>query len=217
MKEQGPISIRCKSLKLQRSWSQRKIKQEKFREKAFRRIYQNADHFGRFTFNPKFRKFRLVHHMEQTISVWSSRNIRDQLWRWSSLTGRSYRNVPFHLTKLLSPAYKNNNQTRGGLGRVCVAGMYLQGGKTFCAIFCASLIAGSRRAFLCVYCVCLFVAGVLSEMHEVPKFAPCKAFLFDMFALFRRLKITLDSEKPMLKEKWIIPSVWGGMKGCEHF
>ena len=54
-------------------------------------------------------------------------------------------------------------------------------------------------------------------MHEVPKFAPCKAFLFDMFAFFRRLKITLDSEKPMLKEKWIIPSVWGGMKGCEHF
>ena len=34
----------------------------------------------------------------------------------------------------------------------------LQGGKTFCAIFCASFIAGSRRAFLCVDCtVCLFV------------------------------------------------------------
>lgn len=62
--------------------------------------------------------------MEQTISVWSSRNIRDQLWRWSSLTDRSYRNVPFHFTKLFSPAYKNNNQTCGGLGRVCVAGMY---------------------------------------------------------------------------------------------
>ena len=26
----------------------------------------------------------------------------------------------------------------------------IQGGKTFCASFCASLIAGSRRAFLCV-------------------------------------------------------------------
>ena len=26
----------------------------------------------------------------------------------------------------------------------------LQGGKTFCASFCASFIAGSRRAFLCV-------------------------------------------------------------------
>ena len=77
----------------------------------------------------------------------------------------------------------------------------LHGGKTFCASFCACLIAGSRGAFLSVYCVCLFVAGVLSEMHKVPKFAPCKAFLFDMFAFFRRLKITLDTEQPMLKEK----------------
>ena len=33
----------------------------------------------------------------------------------------------------------------------------LQGGKTFCASFCASLIAGSRRAFLCVDCVCLLL------------------------------------------------------------
>ena len=44
-------------------------------------------------------------------------------------------------------------------------------------------------------------------MHEVRTFAPCKAFLFDMFAFFRRLKITLDSEQSMLKEKWIILSV----------
>ena len=33
----------------------------------------------------------------------------------------------------------------------------LQGGKTFCASLCASLIAGSRRAFLCVDCVCLLL------------------------------------------------------------
>ena len=32
-----------------------------------------------------------------------------------------------------------------------------QGGKTFCAGFCASLIAGSRRAFLCVDYVCLLL------------------------------------------------------------
>ena len=45
---------------------------------------------------------------------------------------RSDRNVPFRLTKFLSPgstallypAFKNNNQTRGGLGRVCATGMY---------------------------------------------------------------------------------------------
>ena len=39
---------------------------------------------GRFPFNPKV---RLVHQMERTISVWSDRNIRDQLWRWSTVTG----------------------------------------------------------------------------------------------------------------------------------
>ena len=36
--------------------------------------------------------------------------------------------------------------------------------------------------FLCVDCA--FVAGVVSEMHEVRRFAPCKAVLFDMFAVF---------------------------------
>ena len=42
---------------------------------------------GRFPFNPKVLKFRLVHQKERTISVWSARNIRDQLWRWSTVTG----------------------------------------------------------------------------------------------------------------------------------
>ena len=60
-----------------------------------------------------------------------------------------------------------------------------QGGKTFCA----SLIAGSGREFS-VCCLCLFFAVVLSEIHEVRKFGTCKAFSFDMFAFFRRLKIT---------------------------
>ena len=56
-------------------------------------------------------------------------------------------------------------------------------------------------------------------MHEVRTFAPCKALIFYLTSLlcFRRLKITLDSEQPMLKEKRIIPSVWGGIKGFEHF
>ena len=66
---------------------------------------------------------------------------------------------------------------------------------------------GGLFSVLTMCSLCLFVAGVLSEMHEVPTFAPCKAFLFEMFAFFRRLKITLDSEQPMLKEKRIIPSV----------
>ena len=59
--------------------------------------------------------------MERTISVWSDRNIRDQLWRWSTLTGlvisvgrtemtlSIWQNV-VPSTALLYPAYKNNNQ-----------------------------------------------------------------------------------------------------------
>ena len=42
----------------------------------------------------------------------------------SSHFGRSDRNVPFNSTALLYPAYKDNDQTRGGLGRVCAIGMY---------------------------------------------------------------------------------------------
>ena len=60
----------------------------------------------------------------------------------------------------------------------------LQGRKTFCASFCASLIAGSRRAFLCVDCVRQFVCLSLrefwlrlNEMHKVWTFASRKAFL----------------------------------------
>ena len=41
---------------------------------------------------------------------------------------------------------------------------------------------------LSVCWLCLFVAGVLSEVHEVRTFAPCKAFLFDMFAFFSSLE-----------------------------
>ena len=62
--------------------------------------------------------------------------------------GRSDRNVPFHLTKLLSPvplffipltrprAYKNNNQMRGGLGWVRATGMYRSIGHVSC-VTCA--------------------------------------------------------------------------------
>ena len=46
---------------------------------------------------------------------------------------------------------------------------------------------------------------------------PLKHFYLTCLLFFRRLKITLDSEQPMLKEKRIIPSVGGGIKGFEHF
>ena len=54
-------------------------------------------------------------------------------------------------------------------------------------------------------------------MHGLQTFAPCKAFLFNMFFFLRPLKITLDSEQPTLKEKWIIQSVRGGIKSFERF
>ena len=55
-------------------------------------------------------------------------------------------------------------------------------------------------------------------MHKLRTFAPCKAFLFNMFwFIFFPLKITLDSEQPMLKEKQIIPSLSGGIKSSEKF
>ena len=61
-----------------------------------------------------------------TSKVWSDPNIRDQLRRWSTLIGLviSIRRTEVSLsigkivvpnTPLLYPAYKNNNQMRGGL------------------------------------------------------------------------------------------------------
>ena len=75
----------------------------------------------------------------------------------------------------------------------------LRGGKTFCAIVCASLIAGSRRAFLFADCVFLCRSvRVLNEIHEVQTFSPCikRFYLFLLLLLllfFSHLKITLDS------------------------
>ena len=40
-----------------------------------------------FSIQPKISEISVVDHMERTISIWSDRNVRDQLWRWSFLTG----------------------------------------------------------------------------------------------------------------------------------
>ena len=86
--------------------------------------------FGHFPFKPKFWKFQLAHQMESTILVWFDWNIRDQLWRWSTLTGQvisvgrtEFDKIVVPSAALLYPAYKNNNQTPGGLGRVYATGM----------------------------------------------------------------------------------------------
>ena len=65
--------------------------------------------------------------MERTISVRSDRNL------WSTLTGCVISVVRTEMspsvivvpsTAILYPAFKNNNQTRGGFGRVFATGMY---------------------------------------------------------------------------------------------
>ena len=71
-----------------------------------------------------------------------------------------------------------------------------------------------------LFSLCLFVAGVKCTRCE--RLLPVKHFYLTCLLFFRRFKITLDSEQPMLKEKRIIhssfiPSVRGGIKGFEHF
>ena len=58
--------------------------------------------------------------MERTISVLFDRNIWDHL----NLSLYKIDKIVVLSTALLYPAYKNNNQTRGGLGRVCAIEMY---------------------------------------------------------------------------------------------
>ena len=53
----------------------------------------------------------------------------------------------------------------------------LHAGKEFCASFCASPIAGLRRAVLCVYCVCLSLR-VLTETEWNVRGANVCSFLF---------------------------------------
>ena len=82
---------------------------------------------GRFPFNPKFWKFRLVHQMKRTISVWSGPEYSGPALKVvnfdrSGYFGRSvgpkcsflFDNIVVPSTALLYPAYKNNNETRGG-------------------------------------------------------------------------------------------------------
>ena len=63
----------------------------------------------------------------------------------------------------------------------------LRGEKTFCASFRSSLIASSRRAFLCVDCVCLLLEFWV-KCTRCERFTLCKAFLFDIFSFFSSLE-----------------------------
>ena len=97
----------------------------------------DVDLVGRFSFNPKSRRIRLIHQMERRISVWFDRNTWDQLWRLSALTGlvisvgltemslsiwqNCYPQYPSFVYILLTRTI-NIIQTRGGLWQVCATG-----------------------------------------------------------------------------------------------
>ena len=121
------------------------------------------------------------------------------------------------ISRILSLWYRLDYQPLfGKISPHSLGGLELLGGKTFCASFHASLIAGSRRAFLCVDCVCLLLEFWV-KCTRCERLLPVKHFSLTCLLFFRHLKITFDSEQPMLKEKRIIPSLWGGIKGFEHF
>ena len=92
------------------------------------------EHSGSFPFNPKFGQFRLVHQMERAIFLvrpeYSGPALNMVNFDRSGYFGRSDRSVSFHLTKCCPhyhsfvSCYKNNNETRGRLGRVYATGMY---------------------------------------------------------------------------------------------
>ena len=113
-----------------------------FQEFLARIVRGAKGHLGRFPFNPKFRKLRLVHtsgHFGRSDHNGPTLGTRGSFSRaigtfvsWvheTPLAPRVKWPFPFNKivvpsTALLYPAYKNNNQTRGGLGRVCATGMY---------------------------------------------------------------------------------------------
>ena len=85
-------------------------------------LYNHSDKI-----QPKVLEISVGNQMERTISVRSDRNL------WSTLTGYVISVVRTEMspsvivvpsTALLYPAFKNNNQTRGGFGRVFATGMY---------------------------------------------------------------------------------------------
>ena len=95
----------------------------------------SATDIGRFPFSPKFRKFWLeikwnAGYFGSVRPEYLGPPLKVVHFDRSGHFGRSDRNVRFHLTQLLSlvpllhSAYGNNNQTRGGLRRVCATGIY---------------------------------------------------------------------------------------------
>ena len=91
---------------------------------------------GRFQFSTKFRKISVGNQIERTISVRSYQNIWDIFEGgrstlkgpvisvgWTEMSLSIWQIVVLSAAPLY-PACKNNKETPGGLGRVCVTGMY---------------------------------------------------------------------------------------------
>ena len=88
----------------------------------------------------------------------------------------------------MSVLRSHNNKTRGGLGRVYATGMYRSSGRKNVLRKLLRIPYRRLKAGFSVRWLCLFVAGVLSEVHEVRTFARCKAFLFDVFTFVASLE-----------------------------
>ena len=75
------------------------------------------------------------------------------------------------------------------------------------------------KAGFSVCSLCLFVAGVLSEMHEVRTFAPCKALIFYLTCLlfFSSLENYFGFRTTNVKGKTDHSVSLSGIKGFEHF
>ena len=92
---------------------------------------------------------------------------------WAGYLGRSDQNVPFHLTKLLFPVplillyptYNKNNQTRGGLGRVCANGMYSSIGHVEFPKFQTGIFVEWKAPIVSLNTTFLLNTLTLNEVH----------------------------------------------------
>ena len=94
----------------------------------------------------------------------------------------------------------------------CTIEVNFQGGKTFCASFCASLIAGSRRAFLWESHWLR-----LNEIHKLWTFPSRKAFILLCGFCFSSPENYFGIETTNVKGKTDHPvSLRSGIKSFEH-
>ena len=95
----------------------------------------------------------------------------------------------------------------------------LQGEKTFCVspAQASDHSLSQAQAFLLTVFVCNWSSEWTTRDANVSGLLFVRYFCVTCLLFLRHLKITLDSEQPMLKKKQIIPSVWGGIKSFEHF